>query len=154
VPCHCLLLPDLDAQAVEEVFPVQWIEQSPGSFTYTYILHSIAQQSYYLAVDSAAIGQQAIVTTTAPPMLDLLNPSALHIAGQPLPSLQLNSSVIGTEFASLAASSTGWRISMTKPDNSSADLGLMADLEVWEGAVYKWYTSVHGSYVQQVSALQ
>jgi hypothetical protein len=73
----------------------------------------------------------------------------MHVAGQPL-TLQLNSSIVGTEFASLAASSTGWHVQLVRPDNSTSDLGLMADWEVWAGTVYKWTTSVHGSYVQQV----
>jgi hypothetical protein len=116
------------------------------------LLNSTAQLSYYLAVNTSVVGQQNINTAPAPPTLDLLNSSLPHAAGRPL-TLQLNSSVIGTEFASMAASSTGWRVGLLRPDNSSADLGLMADWEVWQGALYKWTTSVHGSYLQLVSGV-
>jgi hypothetical protein len=75
------------------------------------------------------------------------------MAGQPL-SLQLSSSATATDYPSLAASSTGWRVGLVRPDNSSADLGLMADWEVWEGAVCKWNRSVPGSFFQQVGQLE
>jgi hypothetical protein len=84
--------------------------------------------------------------------MDLLNPASFLMAGQTL-SLQLNSSAIASDFASLAASSTGWRVQLVRPDNSTADLGLMTNWEVWSSAIYKWNMTMPGSYFQQVSAM-
>jgi hypothetical protein len=80
-------------------------------------------------------------------MFSLLDSPPQLTAGQAL-SLQLNSSV--TNFASLAASSTGWRISLVRPDDNTADLGLMADWEVWNDVIWKWHMNVSSSHLLQV----
>jgi hypothetical protein len=135
--------------AVEEFAPYQWTEQYPGTFRYAYQLHTSTRRSLYLAVNSTAVNQMDLITGPAPPTLDFLNLPSFVMAGEPL-SLHLRSSVIGTEFASLAASSTGWRVQLLRPDNSSADLGLMADWEVWQDSFYKWNMTVPGTFLQQV----
>jgi hypothetical protein len=146
------LLADLGTRAVEDIYPSQWIEQSPGSFTYTYFLTSTTRKSIYLAIDSGALGQKTISSIEqAPHVFDTLNLPSLLTAGQPL-SLQLNSSVVS--FAGLAGNSTGWRVWMYRPDGSTADLGLMADWAVAPGPVYKWNMTVPGNNLTQVSRQQ
>jgi hypothetical protein len=142
------VLPDLDTQTVEEVYPAQWVESSPGFFTYTYIIISLSSQLVYLAIDGSNIEQVTISSITdAPNVLDTLTlPSGMAV-GQQI-SLQLNSSA--TDFASLAGNSTGWRVQLLRPDNSTAELGLMADWTVVPGPVYKWNMTVPGSYFTQV----
>jgi hypothetical protein len=147
----CLTFALFFADTTEQFYPHQWTELSPGSFAYSYQLLSTTQKRIYLSVGATTIGQQAVYGIgPAPTMFDTLNPAPLLMAGQPL-SLQLNSSA--ASFASLAASSTGWRVRMVRPDSSGFDLGLMADWVVWPGVVNKWNMTVPGSYFTQVSQL-
>jgi hypothetical protein len=137
--------------AVERVYPQQWTELALGAFTYSHVLNTTAAKTFYLSVDSTSIGERSVSCIgPTPTMFATLNLSSPVTVNQPL-SLQLNSSA--TDFASLAASSTGWRIRLVRPDNSTADLGLMIDWEVWSGAVYKWQMSVQGSNFLLVSRL-
>jgi hypothetical protein len=130
------------------VYPAQWTELSPGSFTYSYKLNSTARKSIHLAIGSTAVGQLNISNIqSTPTMFDVLSAPAQLLAGQPL-SLQLNSSA--ASFASLAASSTGWRVQLVRPNNSSADLGLMADWATSAVGVYQGNITVPGSYLTQV----
>jgi hypothetical protein len=82
-----------------------------------------------------------------PNYFSTLNAPALMMAGQPL-SLTVNSS--STTFESVAASTTGWRAGLVRPDTSTVDLGLMADWAVVANYVYKWNMTVPGSYLMQV----
>jgi hypothetical protein len=144
----CVLLADLDMQTVEQLYPSQLAELSPGSFTYTYMLTITTSKSIYLAVDASVVGRVNVSNIQhVPPTIDMFNTGTPLVAGQPV-NLQLNSSV--TDFASLAASSTGWRVELLRPDNSSVDLGMMTAWEVWSGVVYKWSMIVPGYYTQQV----
>lgn len=138
--------PDINTQALEEIYPFQMTEQSPGSFSWTYLLRSNTSKSIYLAIDSAAVQPVNISNIQhVPPTLDLLDRPSRTFAGQPI-SLQLNTSVIGFS----AAWGDPWHVSLTRPDNSSIDYGGMIDWEVWQGVVFKWRTSMDGSYFQQV----
>jgi hypothetical protein len=130
-----------------QVYPDQWIQVAPGAFTYTYMLNTTDDKTVYLTVGATNIGQRNVINIgPAPTMFGALDLPSLVMSGQPL-SLQLNSSA--TDFASLAGNSTGWRLSLTKPDSSTVDLGLMADWDVWSGVVYKWNMTVAGSHFAQ-----
>jgi hypothetical protein len=134
---------------VEEIYPHQWTERSPGSFTYTYILTSTTRRSIYLAINATNLGRLDISNIQQmPPTFNMINASDPLIAGEPI-NLQLSSSV--TNYASLAGNSTGCRVQLVRPDGSSVDLGLMADWAVVAGALYNWNMTVPGSNLTQVS---
>jgi hypothetical protein len=139
----------LDTQAVEEVYPLQWTELHPGSFTYTYLLTATTRKRMYLAINSATLGRVDITTIQHMlPTLELISPSYPLVAGQPI-SLQLSSSIVS--FSSLKGNSTGWRVGLVWPDGLTADLGLMADWEVFAGVVYKWNMTLPGMNLTKVS---
>jgi hypothetical protein len=122
---------------------------SPGTFSYIYTLNSTGSIAMYLTVNSTDSGRLNITNIQKSlPMLSALNAPSQLFAGQPL-SLQLNSSA--ASFASLAGNSTGWRLGVVRPDNNTADLGLMADWEVAAENVYKWNKTLPGSYLTLVS---
>jgi hypothetical protein len=144
-PCY----PDVNTQAITTVYPAQWTEVSPGAFTYIYTLNSTGSIAMYLTINSTDIGRVNITNILDTlPMFGVLNAPLQLPAGQPL-SLQLNSSA--TDFVNLASNNTGWRLGVTRPDNSTADLGLMADWEVGTGSVYNWNKTWPGSHLTLVS---
>jgi hypothetical protein len=122
----------------------------PGSFIYSYQLTSFSAKSFSLFVDGSVASQRNVTgIAAAPTMLSILNRPPLVMVHQPL-SLELNSS--STDFASLAGNGTGWRVLLVKPDNSTVDLGLMADWTLWNGVVHKWSMTVPGSFFTKVMA--
>jgi hypothetical protein len=140
---------DLETQAVEaQLYPSQLSELSFGAFTHEFFFNSIHNRSIYLEINETAVGPVNIRNIQhVQPALDTYNAPAQLVAGQPL-TLQINTST--TYFGQLASLGTGWRVGLLRPDNSSADLGLMADWEVWQGVIYKWIMNVPGGYFQQV----
>jgi hypothetical protein len=137
--------------AVERVYPEQWTELASGAFEYSHMLNASTGKTFYFSVGGTTIGERSVSGIgPAPTMFGTLDLSSPVTVGQPL-SLQLNSSA--TDFASLAGNNTGWRISLVRPDNSTAELGLMADWEVWSGSVHKWQLSVPGGNFLLVSRL-
>jgi hypothetical protein len=76
----------------------------------------------------------------APTMLDVLGSPSSMLVDRPLSiKLQLNSSA--TDFASLAGNNTGWRVNVTKPDNTTLPWSDFVDLQVVYG-IYKWQTVI------------
>jgi hypothetical protein len=139
----------VDTQVVEEVHPSQWTELYPGSFTFNYILTSTRSKRIYQTINSTIMGLTDIVNIQQmQPTLELVNPSYPLLAGQPM-SLQLSSSMV--DFASLAGSSSGWRVEVVWPAGTTTDLGLMASWEVFAGVVYKRNMTLPGSSITAVS---
>jgi hypothetical protein len=138
---------------VEQAYPHQWTERAPGDFVYSISLKSTNAVTVSLVVDGSLLGNSSQITNIghAPTVFAGVNLPSLLMAGQPL-SLQLNSSA--TDFASLAGNNTGWRVQLLKPDNSTTDLGLMADGAVWYNVVYKWSMTVPGDSLNQVGIKQ
>jgi hypothetical protein len=158
--CAQLHLADIDADASQAVYPAQWTELSPGNFTYSYKFNSTARKSIYLAVGLARLGETSITNIqNASTMFALLNPPPQQIAGQPLSlqlSMQINNSA--ASFADFTGNSSGWRVQLLRPDNSSADLGLMADwisgaIGQVPSGVYQWNMTVLGINLTQVGCI-
>jgi hypothetical protein len=140
----------MDTQVTSRINPDQWTELAPGTFTYNYPLLTTTNKRLHLTFTTtrgSAVVSERILTGITPTAFSTLDPPSVLKAGELL-NVQLTSTI--TDFASLAANSTGWRVQLVRPDNSTADLGLMADWEVWNDLVYTWNMTVSGGNLTQV----
>lgn len=135
------------------IYPNQWEQPSPGSFSYTYQLTSTAPRTFNLSIGNTTAAQQIIPRIGAAPIFGILSQVPLYAAGQPL-SLQLQLGNSAVSFADLAGNSTGWRVRLVRPDGYTSDLGLMADWTVVAGTDYLWNMTVAGSLLTQVCHLR